>query len=185
MRGALLRSRSAGRLVSRLGCSRRRPMRYPPDRSSSTRTMRAGVSGWAVKAASGSNGNATQTRAATSQGWLRRISRPPRDTLIVWVSSSRMPSGPCQRTRAGSCTFARVCFRNSANGGAPFVAFYPNGSTLFNQTGGWHVEAAGAGCRWRSPRPHRPAPPLPKIGCVVEGAMIAFGSVSRKRRAHG
>jgi|HubBroStandDraft_1064217.scaffolds.fasta_scaffold13246_5 hypothetical protein len=116
------RSRSVGRDAIRAGSSSCSETWYPAPRPDSTRTMRAGVSGGTPAADEASKGNTTQTREPVSQDSLRRTRMPLRETSSVCVDSMRMPSGPRQRTRAGSFSWARGCLRNSRKVGARFIS---------------------------------------------------------------
>jgi hypothetical protein len=91
-----------------------------------TRTTRAGVSGGIPEAEAASKGNTTQTREPDSQDSLRCTRMPLRETSSVCVDSIRMPSGPRQRTRAGSLSWARGCLRNSRDLGAGIRSAYPS-----------------------------------------------------------
>ena len=118
------RSRSVGRDAVRAGSSSCRETWYPAPECDSTRTTRAGVSGGTPAAEAASKGKTTQTREPDSQDSARWTRMPLRETSSVCVDSMRMPSGPRQRTRAGSLNWARGCLRNSRKVGARFMSAY-------------------------------------------------------------
>ncbi len=100
-----------------------RPHSHPADPFPGERLC-AGVPGGTLEAESASNGHATHTRAPNPQRSARCKRMPSRAISSVCAASTRIPSGPRQRMRAGSRSRARGCLRNSRGLGAEIMRAY-------------------------------------------------------------